>query len=75
MMTLEACMIAAAAKLDELTAASVVNAVATLRARSDPTAEEIKSFVQWYSAMLAEDRASNLAKLRAWLERDGALLN
>jgi hypothetical protein len=36
-----------------------------------PTDIEIKEFLQWYSELLASDRETTLARLRAWLERDG----
>ena len=38
------------------------------------TDEEVESFREWYAQVLADTRASNLAKVRAWLLREGETL-
>jgi hypothetical protein len=60
---------------DLIVADSITSATEIFRTQGSPTADEVADFVEWYSAMLAEDRAANLAKLRAWLSRNGEILH
>ena len=72
-MTLDEAMAKVSAALDEIYADALDNATDIIK-RHNPTREEFESFMQWQTETLAADRATKLADVRAWLERDGETL-
>ena len=73
-MTIDEYMAKAHAALDEAYADALKQGIASLGEHGAPTAEELQAFTSWYTQMLETNRAENLAKVRSWLEREGASL-
>lgn len=72
-MTIDEAMAKATAAIDEAIAAAMDDGIALLVDKGG-TDEELESFREWYAQMLATDRATNLANVRSWLEREGSTL-
>lgn len=72
-MTLDEAMAKVSAALDEIYADALTNATDIVK-RHNPTREEFESFMQWQTETLEADRATKLADVRAWLERNGETL-
>ena len=72
-MTIDECMAKATAAIDDMIANAMDEGVRMIADRG-ATEEEVASFREWYGQRLADGRASNLAKMRSWIERKGATL-
>ena len=60
--------------LNEVYTDALRRGIASLGEHGQPTEIEIEAFTRWYEPMLQASRAENLAKVRSWLEREGASL-
>ena len=72
-MTIDECMAMASAAFDEAMDNAMQDGV-RMAFDQGATEEEIESFRVWYAEMLADSRTTNLADIRAWLERGGSKL-
>jgi len=59
---------------DEAKPVLLAKARAVLLALGDATAEETEDFMQLYERRLQKDWDKQVVRLRAWLSRDGAML-
>jgi hypothetical protein len=71
MMDVDECMRKATEAYDRIVTDAMTNAVEMMHTYGYPTEIEIEEFLKWYSELLASDRETTLARLRAFLERDG----
>lgn len=67
-MTVDECMAKATTVIDEVIAAAMDHGIRMISDKG-ATEEEVADFRRWYGALMAQDRATNLAKLRSWLGR------
>ena len=72
-MTIDECMAKAIVVIDDMIANAMNDGIRMIT-DNGATDEEIESFREWYGQQLADGRASNLAKIRSWIERRGSTL-
>jgi hypothetical protein len=72
-LTIDECMAKAIVVIDDMIANAMDDGIRMITDHG-ATDEEIESFREWYAAQLADGRASNLAKIRSWIERRGSTL-
>ena len=74
-MTVDECMTQAEESLERWLEQALADGEALLFTHGYPTEEEIESFREWYTKVLAQDKEQHLAELKAWLLRDGESLH